>query len=107
MNLVLRFAAATGLVVAVASAAQPRAIADPAQPGASAPALRHMSALDGYRPLGDTAIGNWRAVNERVREAAAQREQALRASPIPAPPASPAPAEGRRPGGTPVPGGTK
>lgn len=106
MNIVVRFAAAGGLVLATATAAQPHAV-DPAQPGASAPALRHLSALDGYKPLGDTAIGNWRAVNERVRVAAAQREQALRAAPIPAPPASSAPAEGRRPDGKPAPGVVK
>jgi len=106
MSHFVRFAAAGTLVLATAVTAQPLAV-DATQSTAPAPALRYVSALDGYKPLGDTAIGNWRAVNERVRVAAAQREQALRASPIPAPPASSAPAEGRRPGGTPFPGGVK
>lgn len=107
MSLVVRFTVASGMVLATfAAAAQPRAV-DAAQPTAPAPALRHVSALDGYKPLGDAPVGNWRAVNDRVREAAAQRAQALQAAPIPAPPASPSPAEGRRPAGAPVPGGAK
>lgn len=106
MSPFVRFAAAGTLVLATAVTAQPLAV-DATQPTAPAPPLRYVSALDGYKPLGDTPAGNWRAVNERVREAAAQRAQAAQAAPVPAPPTSSAPPAGRPPSAAPAPGGAK
>jgi hypothetical protein len=45
---------------------------DPANSASPAPALRYESAFGGYRPWRDDGNGDWKQVNERVREAAAQ-----------------------------------
>jgi hypothetical protein len=53
---------------------------DPAHPSAPAAPLRYHSALDGYRAFEDKGVGNWREVNDRVRDAAAKRAQTAHGS---------------------------
>lgn len=43
---------------------------DPADPGLAAPALRYRSAFADYKPWQDNKPGDWRAVNDAVRDAA-------------------------------------
>lgn len=45
--------------------------ADPAGVAASGPALRYQSAFAGYKPWQDLRPADWRAVNDKVRDAAA------------------------------------
>ena len=62
-------AVALGLpLLALAQAGRP----DPADPKASAPALRYQSAFADYKPWRDTKPGDWRAVNDNVRQATAK-----------------------------------
>ena len=67
---------------------------DPADPKASAPALRYSSAFADYKPWQDTPPGNWRAINDTVRDAAVQGAgaHAGHATPAAAPAAASAPA---------------
>ena len=53
-------------LLAFAQVARP----DPADPKAAAPALRYASAFADYKPWRDTKPGDWRAVNDFVRDAA-------------------------------------
>ena len=39
---------------------------DPADPSARVPAAEYRSPFADYRPLGDEAVGNWRAANDEV-----------------------------------------
>lgn len=64
--------AAAALGLAGAASAQSTAT-DPSHPGSFAPPLRYESAFTGYRPLGEDGVGQWRQVNDRVRDAAAER----------------------------------
>ena len=89
MDITRRCTAVAALVLATAAAAQPR-VPEPAQPNAPAPVLRYPSAFDGYRALGDDAVGNWRVVNDRVREAAAKGAHAGHSAPTPAGASAPA-----------------
>jgi len=89
MDITRRCTAVAALVLATAATAQPR-MPEPAQPDAPAPVLRYQSAFDGYRALGDDAVGNWRAVNDRVREAAEKRTHAGHSAPTPAAASAPA-----------------
>ena len=43
--------------------------ADPADANGPAPALRYQSAFADYKPWQDTRPGDWRAVNDNVRQA--------------------------------------
>lgn len=63
---------------AVAAIAQPapKAVADPAAPQASAPALHYRSSLQRYRPLQEQPVADWRAANRRVHEAGGWRAYA-------------------------------
>ena len=62
-------AVAVGLpLLALAQAGRP----DPADPKASAPALRYPSAFADYKPWQDTKPGDWRAENDNVGDAAAK-----------------------------------
>lgn len=62
-------AVALGLpLLALAQVAPP----DPADPKAAAPTLRYQSALADYKPWQDVKPGDWRAVNDNVRNAAAK-----------------------------------
>jgi hypothetical protein len=70
-NILSRLAPAVALclpLLAVAQAGRP----DPADPKAAAPALRYQSAFADYKPWQDTKPGDWRAVNDIVRDAAAK-----------------------------------
>ena len=42
---------------------------DPAEAKASAPPLRYQSAFADYKPWQDAKPGDWRAVNDKVRDA--------------------------------------
>ena len=44
---------------------------DPASPESAAPPLHYRSAFADYRRLEASGAGNWKAVNDRVRDAAA------------------------------------
>jgi hypothetical protein len=91
-NTFLRLAPSLALclpLLALAQAGRP----DPADPKASAPALRYQSAFADYKPWADTKPGDWRAVNDTVRDAAAKGAHAghgagAAASAAPAPNAS-------------------
>ena len=112
MDITRRCTAVAALVLATAATAQPR-VPEPAQPTAPAPVLRYQSAFDGYRALGDDAVGNWRAVNDRVREAAAKGAHAGHSAPTPAGASAPATPSQPAPAGVPPhhrmhsPGGAK
>ncbi len=54
--------------------AQPRP--DPADPTARVPAAAYRSPFADYRPLGDEAVGNWRAANDEVGRIGGWREYA-------------------------------
>ena len=41
----------------------------PADPAAAVPALRHSSAFEGYRPLGNDKAAEWREANDEVAHA--------------------------------------
>ena len=95
MDITRRCTAVVALFLATAATAQPR-VPEPAQPTAPTPAMRYQSAFDGYKALGEDAVGNWRAVNDRVREAADKRTHAGHSAPpaagasAPAAPSQPA-----------------
>ena len=91
-NIVSRLAPAVALclpLLALAQAARP----DPADPKTPAPALRYQSAFADYKPWQDSKPGDWRAVNDTVRDAAAKGgAHAGHAMPATAPASAPAPA---------------
>ena len=91
----LSLVAVAALAVSPTVLAQSR-VDDPARPAAAAPPLRYLSAFEGYRPFDDAGPGNWRQVNDRVREAAAKSPAA------PAIPAQPASGQGASPQPTPA-----
>ena len=62
------FAALCLPLLALAQAARP----DPADAKAPAPALRYTSAFADYKPWQETKPGDWRAVNDNVRQATAK-----------------------------------
>jgi hypothetical protein len=73
---------------------------DPADPAARVPAAAYRSPFADYRPLGDEAVGNWRAANDEVgriggwREYAREAQESAPASGapgVPAPKSAPAP----------------
>jgi len=81
--------------------------ANPADPGAPAPALGYPSAFSDYKPWQEIKAADWRAVNDTVRDAAAKggghEGHGTAAAPVPTPasaavphaaprPAAPAPA---------------
>ncbi len=49
---------------------------DPADPAARVPAATYRSTFSDYRPLGDEAVGDWRAANDEVRRIGGWREYA-------------------------------
>ena len=49
---------------------------DPADPSARVPAAEYRSPFADYRPLGDEAVGNWRAANDEVGRIGGWREYA-------------------------------
>lgn len=102
MDITRRCTAVAAVVLATTATAQPR-VPEPAQPTAPASVLRYQSAFDGYRALGDDAAGNWRAVNDRVREAAAKGAHAGHGAPTSTSAGAPAPATSREPGPAGVP----
>lgn len=91
MHVHCRCAVIGALAIATAATAQPR-LPDAAQPDAIAPPLHYPSAFADYKPLRDDAVGNWRTVNDRVREAAAKVPQAGHGAATAAPAKAPAPA---------------
>jgi hypothetical protein len=67
----LRLAPAVALglpLLALAQTARP----DPADAKAAAPPLRYQSAFADYKPWQDAKPGDWRAVNDNVRDAGAK-----------------------------------
>lgn len=69
MNNLSRWAApAVALCLPLAALAQP-ASTGAASPGASAPPLQYRSAFADYKPWRDVKPGDWRAVNDTVRDA--------------------------------------
>lgn len=68
----LRFAFAVAATQLAFDAAAQSSTIDPAQPDVVAAPLRYRSAFADYRPLGDDGRGNWKEVNDRVRDAAAR-----------------------------------
>lgn len=70
-NLYSRLAPAMVLCLPLLALAQAGRL-DPADPKASAPVLRYQSAFSDYKPWQDTKPGSWRAINDRVRDAAAK-----------------------------------
>lgn len=89
MPSVARVAAVMCCAAALQVHAQPRAN-DPADPAAASPPLAYASAFADYKPLGEPAPGPWRAVNDRVREAAEAAAKAFGAT-SPAPATTPLP----------------
>jgi hypothetical protein len=91
-NIFRRLAPAVALCLplpAFAQAGQP----DPADPKTPAAALRYQSVFVGYKPWQDSKPGDWRAVNDTVRDAAAKGgAHAGHAMPAAAPSSPPAPA---------------
>lgn len=89
-KLVFRLARAVALCLPLlALAGQP----DPADPKTPAPVLRYQSAFVDYKPWQDSKPGDWRAVNDTVRDAAAQGgAHTGHAMPAAAPASAPAPA---------------
>jgi len=91
-NILPRLAPAVALclpLLALAQAVRPD-LADPKTP---APALRYPSAFADYKPWQDAKPGDWRAVNDKVRDAAAKGGgHAGHAMPAAAPASAPAPA---------------
>lgn len=76
-------------MAAAVACAQPSpgvARADPMDPGAEVPALRHESAFAGYRRLGDEAVMSWKEANETVNRIGGWRAYA-RETTAPAQPA--------------------
>lgn len=67
----LRLAPALALGLPLLALAQP-ARPDPADPRASAPPLHYQSAFADYKPWQHTKPGDWRAVNDNVRDAGAK-----------------------------------
>ena len=67
-------AAAASAPLAPAATGQSRV--DPADPAAKVPAAAYRSPFAGYRPLGDEALGNWRAANDEVGRIGGWREYA-------------------------------
>lgn len=89
---------------------------DPADPAAPVPAATYRSAFADYRPLGEEAVGDWRAANDEVRRIGGWREYAREAQApeekpgaAPSAPAPGAPAQGGHAGhgGHVLPGGKK
>lgn len=74
-TLMAAFVAVTVLMLWVpAVGAQSRP--DPADPAARVPAAEYRSPFADYRPLGDEAVGNWRAANDEVGRIGGWREYA-------------------------------
>lgn len=62
-NVLTRLALAVALCPPLATIAQPARL-----PPASAPPLQYRSAFEGYKPYEDTKTGDWRALNDTVKE---------------------------------------
>lgn len=90
-NFFSRLAPAAALclpLLALAQAGRP----DPADPKAAAPALRYQSVFADYKPWQDIKPGDWRAVNDNVRDGAAKGgDGAGQTMPAAAPALAPAP----------------
>ena len=79
-----RFAVALGSTLIICAALLPAqaqaqaagAKADPADPQANVPALRHASALAGYRPLQEPPPASWQQANEKANQAGGWRAYA-------------------------------
>lgn len=103
-NTLFRLAPAVALCVPLLGLARDGRT-DPAAPEATAPALRYQSAFADYKPWTDTRPGDWRAVNDNVRDAAAKGgAHAGHGAPAAAPAAS-APAQKASAPGMPEDGG--
>lgn len=92
-----RPALAMALSLPLVAAAQEDS-ARPVDDAASAASLLYRSAFSDYRPWQEIRPGDWRALNDNVREVAARRGSSthnghLMGQPSPAAPASAAPAE--------------
>lgn len=102
-----RFIAAMTLAVAATQAhaapAQPaQPSADPADARAPAPAVHYRSALGSYRKLTDQPLGDWRALNDQVRQIGGWRAYAREAA-SPDEAGAHAPAAGKAPASSPLP----
>ncbi len=85
-----RAAAATlAVFAACAQAAPEHARKDPANPQAEVPAVAYRSSLNDHRRIGDEPVGNWRALNDKVRAVGGWRAYAREANAPEATPASP------------------
>lgn len=97
-NTSLRLVPAVALCLPLLAPAQANR-PDPADPKASAPALRYQSAFADYKPWMDAQPGDWRRVNDSVRDAAVKGGHAghgasTAAPSAPAPKASAMPSHG-------------
>ena len=96
LGVALPAAATTLLLAATGAVAQPAAVAaaasaprraDPADPGASVPALSYRSAFAGYRPNVEQPVGAWRELSDSVGRVGGWRSYAREAQST-APPAA-------------------
>ena len=71
MNVPFPWLALVALALPLVAQAQVERV-DPADPQLAAPPLQHQSAFSDYKRWQDIKPGDWRAVNDTVREAAAQ-----------------------------------
>ena len=83
------------LAIALPIAALAQSRADPADPKATVPALRHESALGGYRAFKDGGPAPWKQVNEEVKGAAGHAAHAAPKKAEAEPRTPPKPAEGK------------
>ena len=70
-NILQRLAPLVALSLPLLALAQASRL-DPADPKTPAPALRYPSAFTDYKPWQDSKPGDWRAVNDTIRDAAAK-----------------------------------
>lgn len=79
MGPIRTFMAACLATAALTSPVEAQMPSDSADPVARVPAATYRSPFAGYRPLGDDAVGNWRAANDEVGRIGGWREYAREA----------------------------
>ncbi|GAA0739528.1 hypothetical protein LRH25_30860 [Ideonella azotifigens] len=90
-NFFCRLAPVVALGLPLLAPAQSRP-PDPVDPKALAPALRYLSAFADYTRWQDIKTGDWRALNDALRDDGAAAGQEAPAMPLAAPPAARSPA---------------